>query len=79
MWESDTESGQPSSSWQNVALGLECSIHVKNGDLVWDWTIFVKQFLDPIIVTEELRRCWSDSQSKLGIPDFGDAALLSIE
>jgi len=38
-----------------------------------DWTIFVNPFPDPITLTEEVRTCWSEAQTKLGFPDFADA------
>ena len=79
MRESDNGSGQRTSSRRNVAVGLERSILVKARDLMWDWTIFVNPFPDPITLTEEVRRCWSDARRELGFPDFGDAALPSIE
>ena len=79
MREFDDGSGQRTSSRRNVAAGLERSILVKARDLMWDWTIFVNRFQDPITVTEEVRRCWRDARSELGFPDFGDASLPSIE
>ena len=79
MREFDDGSGQRTSSMRNVAVGLERSILVKAHDLMWDWTIFVNPFLDPITLTEEVRRCWRDARGELGFPDFGDASLLSIE
>ena len=62
-----------------MAVGLERSILVKAHDLMWDWTIFVNSFPDPITLMEEVRRCWRDARGKLGFPDFGDASLPSIE
>jgi len=79
MREFDNGSGQRTSSRLNVAVGLERSILVKARDLMWDWTIFVNPFPDPITLTEEVRRCWRDTWSELGFPDFGDATLPSIE
>ena len=79
MRESDNGSEQRTSSRRNVAVGLEHSILVKARDLMWNWTIFVNPFSDPITLTEEVRRCWSDAQSELCFPDFGNAALSSIE
>jgi len=79
MREFDNGSGQRTSSRRNVAVGLERSILVKARDLIWDWTIFVNPFPDPITLTEEVRRCWRDAWSELGFPDFGDATLPSIE
>jgi len=57
MREFDNGSGQWTSSRRNVAVGLERSILVKACDLMWDWTIFVNPFPDPITLTEEVRRC----------------------
>ena len=79
MREFDDGSRQRTSSRQNVAVGLERSILVKALDLMWDWTIFVNPFLDPIALTEEVRRCWRDARSELGFPNFGDASLPSNE
>jgi len=79
MREFDTGSGQQTSSRRNVAIGLERSILVKACDLMWDWTIFVNPFPEPITLKEEVRRFWRDSRSELGFPDFGDATLPSIE
>ena len=79
MGEFDDGSGQWTSSRRNVAVGLECRILVKARDMMWDWTIFVNPFRDPITLTEEVRRCWRDARSELGFPDFGDASLPSIE
>ena len=79
MREFDNGSGQRTSSRQNVAVGLERSILVKARDLMWDWTIFVNPFPDPITLTEEVCRCWRDAQSELSFPDFGDASLPPIE
>ena len=62
-----------------MAVGLERSILVKARDLMWDLTIFVNPFPDPITRTEEVLRCWMDAQSELGFPDFGDASLPSID
>ena len=79
MREFDNGSGQWTSSRRNVAVGLERSILVKARDLMWDWTIFVNPFPDPITLTQEVRRCWRDARSELGFPNFGDTTLPSIE
>ena len=68
-------SGQQTRSGWNVAVGLELSILVKARELMWDWTILVNPFLNPITATEEVRTCWSDARSELGSPDFADATL----
>ena len=79
MQEFDVRSEQRTRSRRNVAVGLERSILVKARDLMWDWTIFVNPFPDPITLTEEVHRCWRDAGSELGFRDFGDASLPSIE
>jgi hypothetical protein len=79
MPELDNRDGQRTSSRRNMAVGLERSILVKARDLMWDWTIFVNPFPDPITLTEEVRRCWSDARSELGFPDFADATPPSID
>jgi len=56
-----------------MATGLERTILARSRDLIWDSTIFVNPFPDPIALTEEVRTCWSDAQTKLGFPDFADA------
>ena len=77
--EFDDGSGQWTRSRRNVAVGLEHRILVKARELMWDWTIFVNPFPDPITLTEEARSCWRDGSSELGFPDFGDASLSCIE
>ena len=79
MREFDDGSGEWTNSRQNLAAGLERSILVKARDLMWDWTIFVNPFPDPITMTKEVRRCWRDARSELDFPDFGDASPPSIE
>ena len=56
MRELDNGSGQRTIR-RNMAIGLERSILVKVGDLMWDWTIFVNPFPDPITLTEEVHLC----------------------
>ena len=56
-----------------MATGLERTILARSRHLMWDWTIFVNPFPDPITLTEEVRTCWSDTRTKLGFPDFADA------
>jgi len=46
--------GQQASSRRNVANGLECTILVRSRDVMWDWTIFVNPFPNPITQTEEV-------------------------
>ena len=79
MREFDDRSGQRTSSRRKVAVGLERSMLVKARDQMWDWTIFMNTFPDPITLTEEVRTCWRDALSELGFPDFGDASLPTIE
>jgi len=56
-----------------MATGLERSILARARDLMWDWTIFVNPFPDPITLTEEVRTYWSEARTQLGFPDFADA------
>ena len=79
MREFDNRSGQQTSTRRNVAVGLERSILVKARDLMWDWTILVNPFPDPITLTEEVRRCYKDARSELGFPNLADATLPSTE
>jgi len=65
--------GQQVSSRRNIATGLERTILARSLDVMWDLTIFVNTFPDPITLTEELGTCWSDAWTKLGFPDFADA------
>jgi len=61
-----------SSRW-DMAIGLECSILAKACCLIWDWTIFVNLFPDPITLTKEVRRCWNDARRELGFANIADA------
>jgi len=65
--------GQQASSRRNMATGLERTILARSRDLMWDWTMFVNPFPDPITLTEEVRTCWGHARTKLGFPDFADA------
>ena len=56
-----------------MATGLELPIQARSRDLMWDWTIFVNPFLDPITLTEEVRICWTNARTKLAFRDFTDA------
>ena len=60
-----------------MATGLERTILARPPDLMWDWTIFIIGFPDPISLTEKVRTCWSDTRTKLGFPDFAHATLPS--
>jgi len=60
-----------------MAAGLERTILARSRDLMWDWTIFVNAFPEPITLTEEVRTSWSDARTKIGFPDFADASLHS--
>jgi len=73
MLELDSGGGPQASSRRNMATGLERSILARARDLMWDWTIFVNPFPDPITLTEQVRTCWSAVRTKLGFPDFADA------
>jgi len=53
--------GQQASGRRNMATGLEHTILARSCDLIWDWTILVNPFPDPITLTEEVRTCWSDA------------------
>jgi len=72
MLELDSGGGQPASSRQNMATGLERSTLARALDVMWDWTVFVNPFPDPIPLTEEVRTCWSEAQTQLVFPDFAD-------
>ena len=78
MGEFDNGSGQRTSR-RNMAVRGERNILVKARDLMWDWTIFVNPFLDPITPTEQVPRCWRDARTELGFSDFGDTTLPSID
>jgi len=65
--------GQQASIRRNMATGLERTILARSHDLMWNWTIFVSPFPDPITLTEDVRTCWLDARTKLGFPDFADA------
>jgi len=66
--------GQQASSRRNMATGLERTILARSRDLIWDWTIFVSPFPDPITLTEDVRTCWSHAGTKLGFPYFTEAS-----
>jgi len=77
MLELDRGGGHQASSRRNMATRLEPSILARACDLMWDWTIFVNPFLDPITLTEEVHTCGSEAQTQLGFPDFADATPVS--
>ncbi|RPA88797.1 hypothetical protein L873DRAFT_827102 [Choiromyces venosus 120613-1] len=79
MPELDSRGGGWTSSRQNMATGLERSILAKACSLMWDWTIFMNPFPDPITLTEEVRRCWNHAQDELGFSNFADATPPSSE
>jgi len=60
--------GQQASSRRNMATRLERTILGRSRDLMWDWTIFINPFPDPITLTEEVCTCWSDARTKSGFP-----------
>jgi len=60
-----------------MATGVERTILARSCDLIWDWTIFINRFPDPITLTEEVPTCWNDAWTKLGFPDIADATLPS--
>jgi len=63
---------QQASSRRNMVTGLERSVLTRSRDAMWDWTIFVNPFPDPITMPAEVRTCCSDSQTKLGFSNFAD-------
>jgi len=69
--------GRQASSRRNMPTGLVHTSLDRSRHLMWDWTIFINPFPDPITLTEEVRTCSSDARTKLGFPDFGDATLPS--
>ena len=73
MPELESGRGERPSSRRNIAIGLERSIQAKPCSLMWDWTILVNPFPDPITLTEEVRRGWNDGWRELGFPKFADA------
>jgi len=60
-----------------MATWLDRGIQARARDLMWDWTIFVNPFPDPITLTEEVHTCWSEARTQFGFPDFADATLAS--
>jgi len=56
-----------------MATGLERTILAISRDLMWDWTVFINLFPDPITLTEEVCTCCSDARTKLGFPNLADA------
>jgi len=73
MRQFDSGGRQQASCRRNMATGLERSILARAHDLMWDWTIFVNPFPEPITLTEEVRICWSQARTLLGFPDRADA------
>jgi len=65
--------GHQASSRRNMATRLKRTILARSRDLMWDWTIFINPFPDPITLTAKVRTCCSDARTKLGFPDFADA------
>jgi len=60
-----------------MTIGLQRSILTKACSLMWDWTIFVYPFPDPMTLTEDVRRVWNDARRDLGFPNLADATLHS--
>ena len=58
----------------NNAVGIELTIQNKAPELMWDWTLFVNPFPDPIRLTDKVHQCWSDARRILCLPNFPDAA-----
>ena len=70
-----TQHEQPAiTSRRNNAVGIELKILNNTRELMWDWTLFVNPFPDPITLTEKVHQCWSDARHILGLPNFPDAA-----
>jgi len=59
MLQLDSGGGQQASSRQNMTTGLKRSILARASDLMWERTIFVNPFRDPITLTKEVRTCSS--------------------
>ena len=57
MRELESGGGQQASSRRNMDIGPERSILARARNLMWDWTIFVNPFPDPITLTEEVSTC----------------------
>jgi len=49
--------GQQASSRRNMANGLARTILARSRDMMWDWTIIVNPFPNPITLTEEVHTC----------------------
>ena len=60
-------------SQRNNGVGIELTIQNMARELMWDWTLFVNPFPDPITLTEKVHQCWSDARRILGLPNFPDA------
>ena len=61
-------------SRRNKAVGIELTIQNKARELMWESTLFVNPFPDPITLTEKVHQCWSDARRILGLPNSPDAA-----
>ena len=69
-----TQDEQPAiRSRRNNAVRIELTIQNNARELIWDWTLFVNPFQDPITLTEKVHQCWSDAQRIFGLPNFPDA------
>ncbi|KAG0123719.1 hypothetical protein HOY82DRAFT_544085 [Tuber indicum] len=66
-------SSQLTGSRRNIAVAIELTIQSKAKELMWDWVLFVDPFPDPIRLTDQVHRCWSDARRKLDLHDFPDA------
>ena len=73
MLELDSRGAQQASSRRNMPTGLEHSILARARDLMWDWTIFVNPFPDPITLTEGVHTCWREARTQLDFSYFADA------
>ena len=53
-----TQHEQPAiGSRRNNTVGIELTIQNKARELMWDWTLFVNPFPDPITLTEKVHQC----------------------
>ena len=57
----------------NNAFWIELPIQNKACELMWEWTLFVNAFRDPITLSKKVHQCWSDARRILGLPNFPDA------
>ncbi|KAG0133179.1 hypothetical protein HOY82DRAFT_538292 [Tuber indicum] len=56
-----------------MTVGIQLTIQTKAGELIWDCALFVDPYLDPVILSEQVNQCWSDTSCELGLRNFVDA------